>query len=80
MLTARCHRLFLGSKHIHARLSGLVGRDAAFYSLAGICGLTMIVTHACALPAKTLIDLENCFVPNIFVQSGAHECAGNESL
>ena len=57
---------FLGSKHVHATLSALVDREAALYIPAAIYGLTMTVTHACALLNKALMDLENCCAPNIF--------------
>ena len=57
---------FVGSKHVHAMLSSLVDREAALYIPAGIYGLTMTVTHACALLNKALMDLENCVSPNVF--------------
>jgi hypothetical protein len=57
---------FVGSQHVHAALRSLVDREDALYIPAGIYGLTMTVTHACALLNKALMDLENCIVPNIF--------------
>jgi hypothetical protein len=61
---------FVGSQHVHAALRALVDRENALYIPAGIYGLTMTVTHACALLNKALMDLENCVVPNVFEHAG----------
>lgn len=54
---------FVGSKHIHAMLSALVDREDALYIPAALNGLTMTVTHACALLSRALADLETHYTP-----------------
>jgi len=57
---------FMGSTHVHAMLSALTAREGELYVPEALYRLTVVVTHACGLVNKALMDLENCVARDVF--------------